>query len=158
MISCPSAYYFTIIFIISTIRVIAITFPSPHTKSLELHHCQVVTLIFVTRFMTLLSLEQEVPSWPAGIFIKDLSCVMTSHPPEGVDEAGHGGALPVPGLPQVEDGLSGTGLGPEEGDVPVDPQPVRQQPPVVVGGGRLVQQLGQALLHCQGDSEGRSPV
>ena len=83
---------------------------------------------------------------------------MPSHPAEGVDEAGHGGALPVPGLPQVEDGLGGTGLGPEEGDVPVDPQPVRQHPPVVVGGGGRVQELGQALLHCQGDSEGRSPV
>ena len=83
---------------------------------------------------------------------------MPPHPPEGVDEAGHGGALPVPGLPQVEDGLGGTGLGPEEVDVPVDPQPVRQQPPVVVGGGRLVQQLSQALLDCQGDPEGRSSV
>ena len=134
MISCPSAYYFTIIFIISTIRVIAITFPSPHTKSLELHHCQVVTLIFVTRFMTLLSLEQEVPSWPAGIFIKDLSCVMTSHPPEGVDEAGHGGALSVPGLPQVEDGLGWTGLGSKECYVSVDSKSLCQEPPVIVVG------------------------
>ena len=83
---------------------------------------------------------------------------MPSHPPQGVDEAGHGGALPVPRLPQVEDGLGGAGLGAEEGAVPVDPQPVGQHPPVVVGVARLVQELGQALLDCQGDPEGRSPV
>ena len=45
---------------------------------------------------------------------------MTSHSPQRVDEARHGGALSVPGLPQVEDGLGGTWLGSEECYVSVD--------------------------------------
>ena len=81
---------------------------------------------------------------------------MSSHPPEGVDEAGHGGALPVPGLPQVEDGLGGAGLCPEEVDVSVDAESVRQQPPVIVGGCWRVEHEGEALLHGQRDPEGRS--
>ena len=78
---------------------------------------------------------------------------MTSHPSQRVDQARHGGALSVPGLPEVEDGLSRTGLGAEEVDVPVDPEPVGQQSPVVVGGGGRVQQQGQALLDRQRDPE-----
>jgi len=76
-----------------------------------------------------------------------------AHPPQGVDESCYGGALSVPGLPQVEDGLCGTGLGGEEGHVAIHAEPLRQLSPVVVEGGGRVQEGGHGLLHCKGDPE-----
>ena len=79
---------------------------------------------------------------------------MSAHAPQGVDQAGHGGTLPVPRLPQVEDGLGRAGLGREEGDVPVDPQPLRQQPPVIVVRVGRIQQRSEAVLRRHWDPEG----
>ena len=60
-----------------------------------------------------------------------VSSIKPSHASDNVEEALGGVGLPVPSLPQVEDGLGGTGPRGEEGNVSVDIESLRQHPPVI---------------------------
>ena len=83
-----------------------------------------------------------------------MSGIKSSHATEDVEKSLGGARLPVPGLPQVEDGLGGTGPGGEEGDISVDVEPLGQHPPVVAEGHGGVQHPAERLLGLTRQAEG----
>ena len=85
--------------------------------------------------------------------LQKFGTVDAAHTAEYAEEALRGRALPVPGLPQVQDCLRGTGTAGKEGRVPVHVQPFGQQPPVVAAGHGFVQHLAQGLLGRGGQAE-----
>ena len=83
-----------------------------------------------------------------------MSRIKPPHSSEDVEKSVSGVRLPVPGLPEVEDGLGGTGPGGEECDVSVDVEPLSQHPPVVAERDGGVQHPAESLLGLTGQTEG----
>ena len=74
-------------------------------------------------------------------------CVEPAHASQHVHQVGDGQKFSVPGLPETQDRLGGTRPGREERDVPVNVEPLGQQPPVVALRVRRVEELGQRVEH-----------
>ena len=83
-----------------------------------------------------------------------MSGIESSHSTKDVEKSLSCICFPVSGLPQVEDGLSGTGPGGKEGDISVNIEPLRQHPPVVAEGDGGVQHPAERLLGLTGEAEG----
>ena len=85
---------------------------------------------------------------------QEVGGIKPSHSSEDVEKPVSGVGLPVPRLPEVEDGLCRTGSGGEERDISVDIEPLGQHPPVIAERDRSVQHPGERLLGLTGQSEG----
>ena len=83
-----------------------------------------------------------------------MSGIESSHSTKDVEKSLSCICFPVPGLPQVEDGLGGTRPGGKEGDIAVNVEPLRQHPPVVAEGDRGVQHPAERLLGHGRQAEG----
>ena len=83
-----------------------------------------------------------------------MSGIESSHSTKDVEKSLSCICFPVSGLPQVEDGLGGTGPGGKEGDIAVNIEPLRQHPPVVAEGDWGVQHPAERLLGGTRQTEG----
>ena len=72
--------------------------------------------------------------------------VKSAHPSEDVEETLGGVSLPVPRLPQVQDGLGGAGSGGKKCNVSVNIEPLGEHSPVIPKRHWGIQHPGQGLL------------
>ena len=65
------------------------------------------------------------------VMLQEVGRVKSAHSSEDVEQTLGGVSLPVPRLPQVQDGLSGAGSGGEKCNISVDIEPLCEHSPVI---------------------------